>query len=71
MNFHERVEVGKKKIMIPSPFPAICELLVSAKENTDRKIKKKKSERKMKNTHRTQSKLNAPHVRYNVKILPQ
>ena len=40
------------------------ELLVSAKENTDTKRKKK-------NKDRTQTKLNAPHLRYNVKILPQ
>ena len=43
--------------------------LVSIKENTDRK--RKKEERKKKNTDRTQTKLNAPHVRYNVKTLPQ
>ena len=34
------------------------------------KEKKKKKEIK-KNTGRIQTKLNAPHVRYNVKILPQ
>ena len=28
-------------------------------------------ERKKKNTDTTQARLNAPHVRYNVKILPQ
>ena len=34
--------------------------------------KEKKEERKKgQNTDRIQAKLNAPHVRYNVKILPQ
>ena len=45
------------------------ESLVSVKENTHRK--RKTEERKKKNTDRRQTKLNAPHVRYNVKILPQ
>ena len=54
-----------RKIIIPSPVPSY-ESLVSVKENTDRKRKNKE-----KNTDRTQTKLNAPHVMYNVKILPQ
>ena len=53
-----------RKIIIPSPFPSY-ESLVSVKENTDRKRKKNRKERKEK------VKLNAPHVMYNVKILPQ
>ena len=44
------------------------ESLVSVKENTDRK--RKREERK-ENTDRTQTKLNAPHVQHNVKIIPQ
>ena len=44
------------------------ELLESVKENTDRK--RKKGERKEKNKGRTQTKLNAPHTQYNVKIIP-
>ena len=58
-----------RKIIIP--FPALSfESLVSVKENTDikRKITRKKEK---KNTDRTQTKLNAPHVTYNVKILSQ
>ena len=34
-------------------------------------MKKKRKERKKENTDTTQTKLNAPHVRYNMKILPQ
>ena len=49
-----------RKIIIPSPVPSY-ESLVSVKENTDRR--RKKQEKK--------NKLNAPHVMYNVKILPQ
>ena len=46
---------------------------MSVKENTDRKRKKeerKKERKKEKNTDRTQTKMNAPHVMYNIKILP-
>ena len=46
-----------------------CESLVSVKENIDKK--RKKEERKIKNPDRIQNKLNALHVIYNVKILPQ
>ena len=36
-----------RKIMVPCPIPAICESLMSVKENIDRKRKKrKKKERK-------------------------
>ena len=59
-----------RKTMIPSPIHAICESLVSVKENTKKKWKKKE-ERKKKNRDTTQTKLNAPHIRYNIKILPQ
>ena len=47
------------------PLPSLLsyESLVSAKENTDRKIKKK--------SDRTQTKLTKPHVQYNVKIITQ
>ena len=53
-----------RKIIIPSPVPSY-EFLMSVKENTDRKIKKNRKERKKK------IKLNAPHVTYNVKMLPK
>ena len=56
------------KITIPSPFPSY-ESLVSVKANTP--IGKEKKNKKEKNTDRTQTKLNAPHLIYNVKILPQ
>ena len=58
-----------RKIIIPSPVPSY-ESLVSVKENSDRKRKENKKER---NTDRTQIKLNIPHVKYNVnvKILSQ
>ena len=59
-----------KKIIISSPVPSY-ELLVSVKENTDRKRKKNQERKKEKSTDRTQTKMNAPHVMYNVKILPQ
>ena len=58
-----------REIIILSPVPSY-ESLVSAKENTDRKRKKCES-KKEKNTDRTQTKLNTPHVMYSVKILPQ
>ena len=58
-----------RKIIILSPVPSY-ESLVSAKKNTDRKRKKCES-KKEKNTDRTQTKLNTPHVMYCVKILPQ
>ena len=58
-----------RKIIIPSTVP-FYELLVFVKENTDRKRKRKQERKKEKNTDRTQTKLNAPHVIYNVKILP-
>ena len=54
--------------MIPSPFPAIMWIVSVCQENTDRTRKKRS---KKKNMDTTQTKLNAPHVRYNVKILPQ
>ena len=63
-----------RKIIIPFPSLISSESLVSGKENTGRKRKKverKKERKKKKNTDRTQTKLNAPHVRYNVKVLPQ
>ena len=52
------------------PFPSLLsyESLAPVKDNTDRK--RKKEERK-KNTDKTQTKLNAPHVQHNVKIIPQ
>ena len=53
-----------EKIIIPSPVPSY-ESLVSVMENTDRKRKRNSKERKNK------TKLNAPHVMCNVKILPQ
>ena len=53
------------------PLPSLpsYEFLVSVKENTKRKRKKEK--RKKKNTDRTQTKLNARQVQYNVKIIPK
>ena len=57
-----------RKIIIPSSVPSY-KSLVSVKENTNRK--EKKARKKEKNTERTQTKLNALHVMYNVKILPQ
>ena len=44
-------------------------ILVSDKENTDKKLKKKQERKKEKNTNRSQTKLNAPHVMFNVKRL--
>ena len=48
--------------MISSPFLAIQWIVSVCQENIDRKRKKKEDRKK---------KLNAPHVRDNVKILPQ
>ena len=58
---------GKRKKKNDSHNIFWYESLVSVKENTDRK--KKKKERK-KNTDRTQTKLNAPHVQYMQKYYP-
>ena len=44
-------------------------ILASDKENTDKKIKTKKERKKEENANRSQTKLNAPHVMYNVKRL--
>ena len=52
-----------RKIMISSPVPPY-ETLVSIKENTDRK--RKKERKKEKNMDKTQTKLNAPHIMYNI-----
>ena len=57
------------KIMIHSPFLLASESLMSVKQNSGRKIKKER--KKVKNIDRTQTKLNAPHHWYNIKILPQ
>ena len=57
----------KRKIMIPSPFH-INSSCPSRKIPTEKEREKK--ERK-KNTDTTQTKLNASHVQFNVKILPQ
>ena len=51
--------------MIAPLLPAILLILVSGKGNTDRKRKTEK------NTDPTQTKLNAPQIKYNVKILPK
>ena len=56
-----------RKIIIPSPIPSY-ELLVSVKENTDRRREKRKKEQ---NADKTKNKLNTPHIMYNVKIQPQ
>ena len=58
-----------RKITILSPVPSY-ESLVSVKKNTNRK-RKKKTRKKEKNTDGAQTKLNPPHVMYNVKRLPQ
>ena len=65
--FVSKWKLKTRKIMIPSPFLAILQPLVSIKENTA----EKKEERKKKNTDGTQTKLNAPHVRCNVKTLSE
>ena len=60
MNVREQVEVKKRKIMIPLPFLLSCELLVSVKENTDMKWKKrrrKKERIKIRIEHKTNSML--------------
>ena len=62
--FVSRWKWKTRKIIVSYPVPSY-ELLVSVKENTDRKRKKNKKQRKKR------TKLNAPHVMYNVKILPQ
>ena len=59
-----------RNIIIPSHVPTY-ESSVSVTENTDRKRKKKTRKKERKYMDRTQTKLNSPHVRYNVKILPQ
>ena len=62
----------QEKQWLPLPSLLSCESLVSVKENINKKRKRKrKKERKEKNTDETQTKLNAPQIRYYVKILPQ
>ena len=69
MNVCEMVEVEYKKVMIPSLFPAIlCIVSICEERYGQKKNKRRKKERK-KNTDRTQTKLNAPHAKYNVKTL--
>ena len=58
-----------RKIIILSSVVPSYESLVNFKENTGRK-RKKQERRKEKNTDRTQTKLKAPQVMHNVKILP-
>ena len=62
MNFRERVEVEKRKTMIPSPIPAIL-WIVGVWQGKYQQKEKKKRRKKEKNTGKTQTKLNAPHVR--------
>ena len=69
MNVLEWVEVENKKnkdflsfSCNPVNHKCLSRKILIEKEN--------KEERKKKNTDRTETKLNAPHVRYNVKILP-
>ena len=71
MNLRERVGVeNKKNENSLSPSLLFCESLVSIKEIL---IEKEKQEERQKenNTNRTQTKLNASHARYNVKMLLQ
>ena len=51
MDIREQVEVEKIKILIPSTSLLSCESLVSAKENTDRKRKKKEEKNGGKKTN--------------------
>ena len=60
-----------RKVMVPSPFPATLWIVSVCQRKYREKNRKEMKERKKKNTDRTQTKLNAPHVRYNVKILAQ
>ena len=70
MKVCERVEVECKKKKKKSPlFPATF-WIVSVCQGKYRKKKKKRRKKEKKNTDRTQTKLNAPHIRHNVKILP-
>ena len=55
---------------VGSLFRSSYESLVSVKKNSDRK-KEKQERKKQKTSDRTQTKRNAPHVMYKVKILPQ
>ena len=57
-----------RKTITGSPIPSY-ESLVSAKKNIDRK--RKKTRKKVKNADRTETKLDAHHIVYNVKMLSQ
>ena len=72
MNVHERVEVENKKNkdFLSLPCNSVNYQCLSKKKYRQKK-NNNKEERKKKNTDRTQTKLNAPHIKYNVKILPQ
>ena len=54
-----------RKIIIPSSVPPILWIVSVCQGKSDRKKKKER-----KKTDRTQTKLNAPHVMHNIKILP-
>ena len=69
MNVCELVEVEYKKIMIPSLFPAILWIVSVCEERYGQQKNKRRKKERKKNTDRTQTKLNAPHVKYNVKTL--
>ena len=58
-----------KRIMIPLSLPCYPWIVSVCQGKCGYKNKNKKKERK--NTNRTQTKLNAPDVRYNVKVLSQ
>ena len=58
-----------RKTIIHSPIPTV--LWIVSVSQGKYQYKKKRRKRKKKNTDTTQTKLYAPHVRYNVKILPQ
>ena len=72
MNIRKQVEVESKKNNDSLDVLAILwNVSVCQEKISIEKEKKKKKEIKKKNTGRIQTKLKAPHVRYNVKILPQ
>ena len=56
------------------PLPSLLsyESIASVKESTNTKRKKEeRKKRKKLNMDRTKTKLNAPHVQYDVKVIPQ
>ena len=71
MNIRLQLEMENKKNNDSISRPSYLMNRSCLSRKTPIEKEKKEERKKEKNTDRTQTKLNAPHVMYNVKILPQ